>query len=342
MAGSKDKVMCLKCDTLVQENHKSLQCHMCEHWLHLKCTGISDILFKELDKQFVKDGCHWWPCNSCKSSATKLNRMVQLIGNKLEKVEEKVDENTAKVDNVTTKVVDLSKRVENLEENGPDLTQSADLVFKEMKDRDSRLNNLIIHKVPEPPAELRTAKDRKEHDRKKVAAVFKHINPDHVDSDIKFMARLGEGSGDLTSPRPVIVGFHAIAKREFILGNARRLADSAFQNYSLIPDLTARQRKEEDDLRKEADKLNSDMSQEESLNWMWKLVGQRGKRKLIKSRIKDQDQGLNMNSDHQQAGTSGYMANRRRQKRNIQFRQDVEGEVMEVNGSSPKRSSVST
>ena len=50
-----------------------------------------------------------------------------------------------------------------------------------------------------------------------------------------------------------------------------------------MPDLTKLQRKEEDDLRKEASDMNDKMSDEESKNFTWKVVGRRGERRLVRA-----------------------------------------------------------
>ena len=60
------------------------------------------------------------------------------------------------------------------------------------------------------------------------------------------------------------------------------LANSKFEKISIIPDLTPNQRKCEENLRKDAERLNREMEAEESLNWEWLLVGERGQRRLIK------------------------------------------------------------
>ena len=67
-----------------------------------------------------------------------------------------------------------------------------------------------------------------------------------------------------------------------ILSNTRKLANSKFERVSIIPDLTPQQRKEEEEQRKEVDKLNSEPNHDESLNWEWVLVDPPGRRRLIK------------------------------------------------------------
>ena len=49
--------------------------------------------------------------------------------------------------------------------------------------------------------------------------------------------------------------------------NSRKLAGSSWNHISIIPDLTAQQRKEEEKLLKTAEKRNSEMNSDESQMW---------------------------------------------------------------------------
>ena len=62
--------------------------------------------------------------------------------------------------------------------------------------------------------------------------------------------------------------------RQLILVNTRLLANSKFAMISIIPDLTMKQQKCEENLREKADKRNWEMEKEESTNWEWVLVGE--------------------------------------------------------------------
>ncbi len=57
-----------------------------------------------------------------------------------------------------------------------------------------------------------------------------------------------------------------------------------WSNVSVISDLTKRQREEEKKMRQEADRLNAERSKEDEKNWLWKVVGRRGERRLVKTK----------------------------------------------------------
>ena len=51
------------------------------------------------------------------------------------------------------------------------------------------------------------------------------------------------------------------------------------------------QRKEEEGLRKEADRLNGLMSETDAKNWVHKVVGRRGERRLVRVRVEEEGEG---------------------------------------------------
>ena len=75
--------------------------------------------------------------------------------------------------------------------------------------------------------------------------------------------------------------------KDRILENVKALNDldegSQWRKVTIVPDLTKLQRKEEDDLCKEADDLNDRLSGEEAKNFMWRVVGRRGERRLVRT-----------------------------------------------------------
>ena len=59
---------------------------------------------------------------------------------------------------------------------------------------------------------------------------------------------------------------------------------------NVVADLTERQRKEDSDAKEEAKKKNSERSEEEAKNWLWKVVGARGQRRAVKARVPEEEQ----------------------------------------------------
>lgn len=58
---------CPKCEKVVSENAKSIECFRCSNWFHLKCAGISKEMFNLI---FGSSGSLKWSCQSCVSTNT--------------------------------------------------------------------------------------------------------------------------------------------------------------------------------------------------------------------------------------------------------------------------------
>ena len=51
---------CLKCSRAVAENHKSVQCNICDKWVHIACNNLNIYKYKKLQK----DKSPWY-CICC-------------------------------------------------------------------------------------------------------------------------------------------------------------------------------------------------------------------------------------------------------------------------------------
>jgi len=150
--------------------------------------------------------------------------------------------------------------------------------------------NIIIHNLKEPATNL-TSEERKHEDQELLARVLGEIqcvvNPD---ADIKFSTRIGRVNSENSNPRPLLVGLKYMEKKTEILEKMKTSSNKPVNYISIVPDLTKLQRKVEDDLRKEADQLNKDMSEDNFLVWEWKVLGWKGEKRLVKTRKRLEDQ----------------------------------------------------
>lgn len=117
--------------------------------------------------------------------------------------------------------------------------------------------------------------------------MFKSIGVKLAEDDIKYSVRLGDLNDRRVEeePRPLKISFRKLALREEIFNNARNLQKTQFKEVSIVPDLTKQQRDEDKDLRAEADRLNSELSETEALNWQYRCIGRRGERVISKMRV---------------------------------------------------------
>ena len=61
------KFPCKICKKSVNSNHRSIQCDLCDNWIHLKCNNLNDI-----DYNVLKNSNEPWYCISCTTVNTTL------------------------------------------------------------------------------------------------------------------------------------------------------------------------------------------------------------------------------------------------------------------------------
>ena len=285
MAPSQKKYPCLVCNVEITGKTGSVECSFCEKWVHPKCGNILKAHLEIL----LASTTTYWTCDPCHVVAGKVKKEIRHLqssqdqmrkemGARMDSLQEDQDTQKARMDSFEKQLVLLNKEKNN-----------NDAVYKEMRDRENRRENLVIHQIPEAPTSLKGG-ERREFDANRAMELFQFIGCAVRREDIKFIYRPGETT-EPNRPRPVILSLQDEAMKKRILSNTRKLANSKFDRVSIIPDLTPQQRKEEDDLRKEAERLNNELDSMESLNWEWVLVGPRGRRRLIKRRKLNQGEG---------------------------------------------------
>jgi type I site-specific restriction-modification system R (restriction) subunit len=144
--------------------------------------------------------------------------LIQQVENKMERTDGAVKELDRKVENLSEK---LSRRDENIERRVKDGENS---VLEEMREREARRLNVVVHKLKEMEGERATGKERQELDRKSCVKIFEELKLSLRNKDIKFCRRLGEKKAQI---RPLIIGFYMEADRATLLRNARNLENTA-------------------------------------------------------------------------------------------------------------------
>ena len=282
------KFPCLRCKKNVTKNSKSVKCNTCQFWVHVECEGISVELFNILAHPEKYGGTGFsWNCGSCLASAARLEVVVKAFEGRIQQVESKMERTDGAVKELDRKVENLSEKLsrrdENIERRVKDGENS---VLEEMREREARRLNVVVHKLREMDGERATGKERQEWDRKSCVKIFDELKLSLRNEDIKFCRRLGEKKAE---PRPLIIGFYTEADKATLLRNAKNLENTASKHVNICPDLTARQRKEEADMKAEADDRNENLTEDDlSKNLRWAVVGARGERRLIKTTAREQ------------------------------------------------------
>ena len=289
------KSPCIKCDQQVKEQEKqgSISCCVCERWIHSKCINIDKGLLAHFMNSHKTLGRHSWGCDGCTSGFYELTIRVGAVKEELRAVKKTVDENTSKIDKVTDRVDKVEKQAAkdrvDLKQDKADIIKEASKAWSlELKDRDSKKDNIVIYGLPEPPLSLKSGIERKNSDATALTTLLTEIKVAfNSDADTRFMVRTGELNERVTAkPRPLLVGLRTSELREQVFAGARNLKESRiFSKISIAPDLTKQQRNEDKELMDEADRKNSEMTEEEALNWEFRCIGRRGQRTLSRFKI---------------------------------------------------------
>lgn len=244
-------------------------------------------------------GYHFWVCKCCKNSSIVFKKQLTVIEKRVTAVEKQAAANessinklSGSVDTLKTQMTDLNNKITSEPKEAANLAEES--VFAEFAEREHKKNNLVFHNVAEAPNSVKSGTERKDADLDKLKDIMDILGvniSNRGNSVIKFCSRIGEKTDAVEeNPRPLLVGTVNQEVKQDILSNARNLKDSACAHVSIVPDLTARQRKEEAALKLKADQKNEELSEEEKMLWEWKLVGPRGQRRLLKVRRRTGDQ----------------------------------------------------
>ena len=269
-----EEEVCLACQKQFTKSDKCVQCFLCELWSHVKCAGLSADCMKVLaSKKF--DGMNW-TCKSCKSFAAKYSKASLKVDARLDKLEEE----SAKINELIIDVDELRKK---LESDTTGTGGDADAIFEELREREMKKDNILVYGIPEPHGN--TSEQRAQMDKNRICEVLRKIDTRAGLRDIKFLVRLGKYDNDKC--RPILVGLRSAEVRDEILSKASRLntLDKPFSLVKITKDLTKRQRDEDYRLISVSDKRNETLTEEEKKNFVWKVIGKRGERRLIKTRL---------------------------------------------------------
>ena len=278
--GKQVKYPCLRCKKNVT-GKKAVRCNICFLWVHVDCQSISKELFTILKNPGKFGGKVSWHCDSCSAAHERLEAKMDKLEKRFTEVEERVVRNEGSVQDVTKKVDNIEKRQDKVEDLLERERERSRLErVEELRERELRKKNVIMHRIEEAGDWARTVEDRREWDLNSCDNVFKALKMDWGKESVRFCRRVGERSDE---PRPMVVGLARENHKEDLLDKARDLRDTAFSEVGIVPDLTKEQRRDESDLAAEAVRRNETRTEEDlAKNLTWRVVGRKGEKRLIK------------------------------------------------------------
>jgi hypothetical protein len=283
----KDSSNCLGCSKKFTKSDTSVQCTVCGLWSHTICANVSAEVFEMLDRQKRDTGITYWACRPCTTFAQGMNHRLRQIAEELKEVKENTKSNTEAINKLEKKVeevAEIAKKADGMSR------QEVEARLREERDEDrerrDRELNVIIHGADECGPETEGGEGRMQWDKEECLKLFNHVKVKVKADDVKFCRRVGP-KGDRA--RPLIVGFYKHTVRNEILRADYR---DMGPEISVGPDLTKKQREEEIRIWKEMEEKNNNRSADEkSKNLIWRLVGQKGERRLVLGQDRGQSSG---------------------------------------------------
>lgn len=223
-----------------------------------------------------------WHCVTCLASTARLDAAIKSMEIRLSNVETRLlaSDDRAKLTDVRLDRVELVAEQAKAEVQGAK-EDVANVIFEEMRDREEKRLNIVLHNVGE--AGRVSVEEARKWDEDSFNNVAKAMSvPARYANCTTFSRRLGAGGGD--RPRPLLVGLRSEEDKAMILNGARNLATTGLRTVSVVPDLTKRQREHDDKIRKEADRRNREelTEEERAKNVRWVAVGRKGARKVVR------------------------------------------------------------
>ena len=299
--GKSDCQQCGKSANRVASNKSgSLQCNVCSLWYHPPCVKMEESTL-ELIHKLVEAGLPSpWVCTVCESGLAKVAKDVKLNTARIGNVEKRTDGLESEVEKLKAENVSMKKEVEALKDLVGKTQErvsenSGDQILEEMAERGSRERNVVCHKCPE--SSFSVPEDAKMSDMEGTQGLFDHLGLPFKASEVLIgLRRLGKATGIAEQPRPLLLIFKNKADRDMLLQRTPRLSkdnEEYWTRINVVPDLTQRQRKLEQDMFKKAEAKNLGRSADESSkNLCWKILGKKGERVMRQLEMR-QDEVIN-------------------------------------------------
>jgi len=224
------------------------------------------------------------------------------LGQELNKLKEVVDRELLKVTNDVKKEVDdcmtlfqqdvtnkmedaIDKKLDfksiQLEQMKESITQTQAKV-DEQKDKEERINNIIIYRVPE--SQSQNASERGNDDKRFVEQLLCGLQVGIVPEDIKKVMRLGKLTDDTSrGPRPLLVYLYSRIAKNLVMEGLYKLKsmETKFRSVIIAHDMTKLERQECKSLVQEA----KQRTENETGEWVHRVRGPPGKMHIVRIRI---------------------------------------------------------
>ena len=256
----------------------------------MSCTGLSKEAIKGLEVQAKEVGQAYWACRACMNFSNKWHSQMREVNKRQEETEARVEANTDKIEEVRLNTEELRREFREYVQRTEGIQERLEAVMDaELREREARRLNLVIHGLQEPAENIKDSRGRMEQDKIECERLFIAMKARTRYQAIRFCRRIGERGED---PRPLVFGVFTEEEKRHLLEKAKELVYTKYEDVTVVPDMTKSQRKGEQQLRDEANKRNTQLTEEDrSKNLKWLVVGKRGEKRLIKGTERESQRG---------------------------------------------------
>ena len=209
-------------------------------WCHMSCTKLSKEALKGLEVQAKETGQAYWACRSCMNFNKKWNALMRENARKQDATDAKVEDNRKNIEDMRRLLEATRKEVRDLAKDKDSSAERTErMIEEELRERESRRLNLVLHGVPEPGPDISDPRDRMDADKGECERIFGGMRARTRRYQIRFCRRVGEKGND---PRPIVIGLY---RKE----RSRELKNTMYSCVTIVPDMTKSQRRGEKKLR---------------------------------------------------------------------------------------------
>ena len=136
-----------------------------------------------------------------------------VLGRRVDSLEERAEKSEEMAKANTEQVVILKEKIVNMEKNEKDAGATAcTTVFNEIKDRENRKDNVVVHNMAEPGRRIKEGREREAADLEELQKVLDSIQAEvDLKAVVRWSRRLGERKDN--GPRPLLLGFPKAQQR---------------------------------------------------------------------------------------------------------------------------------
>jgi hypothetical protein len=156
------RTVCVGCKKNFTKSDFCVICGSCSYWYQKTCAGMTEDVFKCVDQHFKDNGSStFWNCQPCATYAEGITARLREMAGGLEAVEKNQEEQDEKIEGVEKKVSIINRALQKRDERVEEIVVNKEKsVYEEIREREMRKKNVILHGVGELQAERPTWEER--------------------------------------------------------------------------------------------------------------------------------------------------------------------------------------